>query len=70
MEAGILKNLISGMTIPGTSLQPRVEGNEIIIELDEKQLAELMFRDVDPRYKPSLSLRVLDGRVVIRIKLW
>lgn len=70
MEAGLLKSMIAGTTIPGTNLQPRIEGNDIVVEMDEKQLAELMFKDVDPKYRQALSLKIVDGRIVIRIRLW
>jgi hypothetical protein len=69
-EEGILKMMLEGSPLKGLGVSPQIFQNDIVIELTEEQLKNLLLEKADERAKRSVNIKIENGKLVLRIKLW
>jgi hypothetical protein len=69
-EAGILKTLFEAMPVGMQGIKPQLTQNELVIEFTEDQLREMLLKNADERAKQSVTLQLLDKKLVIKIRLF
>jgi hypothetical protein len=67
---GMLKGLLSQMGLPSLATQPMLTQNEILITITEQEMDQVMKRGLDERAKNNISLKIENGKVIIKMKLW
>jgi hypothetical protein len=69
-EAGILKTLFEGMPQGLAGIKPQLTQNELVIEFTEDQLREMLLKNADERAKQSVTIQLLDKKLIIKIRLF
>lgn len=69
MSMGILGELFKQMMEMGIPVKPRMENNEIVIEFTEREILEATTKNIDPRFRNNISIRLENGKMTIRIRL-
>lgn len=70
MSGGLLSSILAGAGISGLPIKPQITNNELVIEISEKDLYELMTKDLTPEQKKCITINVVQGKIVIRVKLF
>jgi hypothetical protein len=69
-EEGIFKLMLEGSPLKGMGVVPKVLENDIVVELTEEQLKQILLEKADERAKRAVSLKLDNGKLILRIKLW
>jgi hypothetical protein len=69
-EEGILKMMMEGSPLKGIGVMPKVLDNDIVVELTEEQLKSILLEKADERAKRAVSIKLENGKLILRIKLW
>jgi len=67
---GILGEMLKNLNIPNVSAKPRVENNQLVIELNENDIKNIAFKGIDENMLKHINLTIENNKIVIRIKLF
>ena len=67
---GILKDMLKGTPLEEVGIVPRIMNGELIIEINEEQLKQIALKGLDPKVKQYVTIRITNGKVVMKIRLW
>lgn len=65
--AGLIPTMFQGI-LPQT-VKPAIEGNEIKIVITEQEFKEMAFRGIDERVRPNITLKILEGKIELSVRL-
>lgn len=68
--SGIIGTILKSTPLAGLGVSPAVRDRDIVIELTEAQLKEAMLKGADPRLKDAVEVRLENGKMIIRIRLF
>lgn len=66
----LLGVILQGLNIQGAKVKPILENNVLKIELDENQVKEIAFKDLNPQQRSVMDIKLREGKMVIYIKLF
>ncbi len=67
---GLISSLLKGTPAEKLGIMPQVIDKDIVIELNENQIREMILSGVDERFKNNISIKLLDGKIVVKVKLF
>lgn len=67
---GLFNILFKEMNIGGESIVPKLDNNILRIELGKEELKNVAFRGLKPEIKNVMDLDIVDGKVVITVRLF
>jgi hypothetical protein len=67
---GLLKGLFSQMGLSGLMTPPMFKENELEIAITEEEMDQVLKRNLDERAKNAIRLKLENGKLVIKVKLW
>lgn len=70
MLGGLLGNLLAGTPLGTLGVMPFIKENELVIEVTEEQLKAMLLQGADPKYRDFVTVKVLDGKIVIKVRLF
>jgi len=67
---GLLGLLLQNLNVRGVELQPKLEGQEIIVELNKEQVKQIAFQGLPPSQREIIDLELHEGKMILKIKLF
>jgi len=67
---GLLGSLMSGTPLAGLGVMPKMENQEIIIEMTQDQLRQMLLEKADDRAKQAVTVELHEGKLQLKIRLW
>lgn len=67
---GLISNVLKGTPLAGMGLMPKLSDREIIIELTEQQFRDMVMANADARAKQSVEIKVTEGKIILKIRLF
>jgi hypothetical protein len=67
---GLMKDMLSQIGLGQLSTPPTMENQEITITITEQEMEQVMKKGLDERTKNSITLKITDGKVLIKVRLW
>jgi len=68
--SGLLGELFKQFNIMGIKSKPELLNNELVITITEQEFKEVVFKGLDERAKNNINIKLEDGRIVIKVKLF
>jgi len=68
--SGLLGELFKQFNLLGIKSKPELLNNELIITITEDEFKEVVFKGLDERAKNNISIKLENGRMVIKVKLF
>mgnify|MGYP000406751283 FL=1 len=68
--SGLLGELFKQFNIMGIKSKPELLNNELVITITEQEFKEVVFKGLDERAKNNISIKLEDGKIVIKVKLF
>jgi len=68
--SGIIGDMFKQMPFGKFGVAPKLLQNEIVIEITEDQFKNMVLEGADPRIKNNVHIQLLNGKIVIKIKLF
>lgn len=69
-NGGVFRDLFRGTPLEKVGLVPKLTTNEIVIEINEEQFKQIALEGVDPKIRQYIDVKILNGKIVMKIKLW
>jgi hypothetical protein len=71
---GLISQMLKGTALNGIGVMPKLEERDLTIEITEQQFKDLIFANLKPEDKARVSsavqIKILDGKVVLKIRLF
>jgi len=67
---GLLGEMFKNFQALGISTKPQLMNNEIVLEITEEDFKNMALKNVDERAKQAISIKLLDGKAVIKIRIF
>lgn len=65
----MITDMFKSTPLGSVGLIPKLENQEIILEINEHQLKEMILKGVDDRVKRNINLKIETGKIVISVRL-
>ncbi len=66
---GLIKNAFKGTPLAGMNVIPKLDVQDLVIELTEKQFKDMVLANADERAKRSVDIKIGEGKITIRVRL-
>ncbi len=66
---GIVKNAFKGTPLAGTNIVPKLDMQDLVIEITEQQFRDMVLANTDERAKRSIDIKIVEGKIIIRVRL-
>jgi hypothetical protein len=74
MEEGLLSGLFKGSMLGNLGLRPQLLDRDIVVEITEEQFKQMVLSgftgESRERALSSVDIKILDGKIVVKIKLF
>ncbi|OYT26593.1 MAG: hypothetical protein B6U97_03480 [Candidatus Altiarchaeales archaeon ex4484_96] len=68
--AGLINQILAGTPLAGLGIKPELVGKDIVIRLNEEQFKNIAFAKADERAKQLIQIKIHEGYIEVRIKLF
>lgn len=68
--SGILSDMMKQLSLAGLNLKPELLNNELTITFTEDDFIQATTKGLDERARNSISVKFMEGKMVIKIKLF
>ncbi len=66
---GIIKGAFKGTPLAGLNVIPKLDQQDLIIELTEQQFRDMVLANTDERAKKSIDIKISEGKIIIKVRL-
>jgi len=67
---GLIQQMLKETPLADVKVQPKLEQKDIVITLNEEQFRNLALGKVDPKVRNTISIKIHEGYIEVRIKLF
>lgn len=68
--SGLLSDMMKQLNVAGLNLKPELQNNELTITFTEDDFIQATTQGLDDRAKNSISVKFMEGKMVVKIKLF
>ena len=68
--SGLLSDFIKKSMELGIPIKPVLDKDSIVIEISEREFYEAVTRGLSEQQKKAIQIRFVEGKMIIRVKLW
>jgi len=69
-KGGLLSGIMAQTPLASLGIQPQMLEREIVIEMTEEQLRTMLLDKADQRAKDSVTVKLVEGKLILKIRLW
>ena len=68
--AGLLGDMFRNLKALGLTVMPQLQQNELVLEITEEDFKKMALGNLDERAKNSISVKLTEGKLIIKIRLF
>lgn len=67
--SGIISQIFKRAVELGLPITPQVAENKLVIEITERELKEIVLKDLAPTLRDAIEIKIIEGRIIVSVKL-